>query len=174
MMVPAMIYLIGMPTSVVVGTSLFQIMVVSANVTFLHAVTNQSVDVVLAVLLLAGGTIGAQIGTRLGSRLRAEQLRVLLAVIVLMVSVKVLWDLTIPPTPMIEESRPTPNPTPAGTRALMYSLDFGKRSLIGILCIQVCRWAPRWSFDSAPLRRLKMSRRPSISIKDPIAPRTKT
>ena len=97
MMVPAMIYLIGMPTSVVVGTSLFQIMVVSANVTFLHAVTNQSVDVVLAVLLLAGGTIGAQIGTRLGSRLRAEQLRVLLAVIVLMVSVKVLWDLTIPP-----------------------------------------------------------------------------
>ena len=77
---------------------MFQIMIVSANVTFLHAVTNQSVDVLLAVLLLAGGTIGAQIGTRLGAKLRAEQLRVLLAVIVLMVSVKVLWGLTVPPT----------------------------------------------------------------------------
>ena len=98
MMVPAMIYLIGMPTAVVVGTSLFQIMVVSANVTFLHAVTNQTVDVLLAVLLLAGGTVGAQIGTRLGAKLRAEHLRVLLAVIILMVSLKVLWDLTIPPT----------------------------------------------------------------------------
>ncbi len=98
MMVPAMIYLIGMSTNVVVGTSLFQIMIVSANVTFLHAVTNQTVDVLLAVLLLAGGTVGAQIGTRLGARLRAEQLRVLLAVIVLMVSVKVLWGLTVPPT----------------------------------------------------------------------------
>ena len=95
--VPAMIYLIGMPTAVVVGTSLFQIMFVSANVTFLQAVTNQTVDVVLATLLLVGGAVGAQIGTRLGARLRAEQLRVLLALIVLGVSVKVFLDLTVVP-----------------------------------------------------------------------------
>ena len=95
--VPAMIYLIGMPTSVVVGTSLFQIMFVSANVTFLQAVTNQTVDAVLATLLLVGGVLGAQVGTRLGARLRAEQLRVLLALIVLGVSVKVFLDLTVTP-----------------------------------------------------------------------------
>ena len=96
-MVPAMIYLIGMPTNVVVGTSLFQIMFVAANVTLLQAVTNQTVDVLLAVLLLVGGVIGAQIGTRLGAKLRGEQLRVLLAVLVLMMSGKVLLDLTIAP-----------------------------------------------------------------------------
>ncbi len=96
-MVPAMIYLIGMPTSVVVGTSLFQIMIVTANVTFLQAVTNQTVDVVLATLLLVGGTIGAQIGSRIGAKLRAEELRVLLAVMVLGMSVKVFIDLTTTP-----------------------------------------------------------------------------
>ncbi len=95
--VPAMIYLVGMPTAVVVGTSLFQIMFVSANVTFLQAFGNQTVDVVLATLLLVGGTIGAQIGTRLGAKLRAEQLRVLLAVMVLAMSVKVFLDLTVTP-----------------------------------------------------------------------------
>jgi uncharacterized membrane protein YfcA len=95
--VPAMIYLVGMPTAVVIGTSLFQIMFVSANVTFLQAFGNQTVDVVLATLLLVGGTIGAQIGTRLGAKLRAEQLRVLLAVMVLAMSVKVFLDLTVTP-----------------------------------------------------------------------------
>jgi hypothetical protein len=96
-MVPAMIYLIGMPTSVVIGTSLFQIIFVSANVTFLQAVTNKTVDAPLAVLLLAGGVIGAQIGTRLGAGMRAEQLRVLLALLVLMISAKVFVDLTETP-----------------------------------------------------------------------------
>lgn len=96
--VPAMIYLIGMPTAVVIGTSLFQVMFVSANVTFLQAFGNQTVDVVLATLLLVGGTIGAQIGTRLGAKLRAEQLRVLLAVIVLAMSFKVLLDLAVTPS----------------------------------------------------------------------------
>jgi len=95
--VPAMIYLIGMPTAVVVGTSLFQIMFVSANVTFLQAVTNQTVDAVLATLLLVGGTVGAQVGTRLGAKLRGEQIRVLLALMVLAVSVKVFLDLTVTP-----------------------------------------------------------------------------
>ena len=97
MLVPAMIYLIGMPTAVVVGTSLFQIIFVSANVTFLQAVTNQTVDVLLALLLLAGGVVGAQIGTRIGANLRTEQLRVLLAILVLAISVKVMLDLTVPP-----------------------------------------------------------------------------
>ncbi len=95
--VPAMIYLIGMPTAVVVGTSLFQIMFVSANVTFLQAFTNQTVDAVLATLMLIGGTVGAQIGTRLGARLRPEQVRVLLALLVLGTSLKVLFDLTVAP-----------------------------------------------------------------------------
>ncbi|MEZ5934680.1 MAG: sulfite exporter TauE/SafE family protein [Alphaproteobacteria bacterium] len=96
-LVPAMIYLIGMPSAVVVGTSLFQITFVSANVTFLQAVTNQTVDVVLALLLLVGGTIGAQIGTRFGTRLRTDQLRILLALMVLAIAVKVLLDLTVEP-----------------------------------------------------------------------------
>ncbi len=91
--VPAMIYLLGMPTSVVVGTSLFQIIFVTANVTFLQAVNNFTVDVVLALLLLTGGVIGAQFGTRVGSRLRGEQLRGLLALIVLAVCGKLLFDL---------------------------------------------------------------------------------
>ena len=97
MMVPAMIYLIGMPTGVVVGTSLFQVMIVSANVTFLQAVTNQTVDLPLALLLLVGGTTGAQFGSRLGGKLRTEQLRLLLAVVILFMSGKVFLDLTVPP-----------------------------------------------------------------------------
>ncbi|MDE0697412.1 MAG: sulfite exporter TauE/SafE family protein, partial [Boseongicola sp.] len=74
-MVPAMIYVLGMPTKVVVGTSLFQIMFVTGFTTLLHATTNYTVDVVLAVLLLVGGVVGAQVGTRIGARLQAEQLR---------------------------------------------------------------------------------------------------
>ncbi len=96
-MVPAMIYLIGMPTGVVVGTSLFQIIFVSANVTILQAVTNQTVDAVLAILLLVGGTIGAQLGARLGARLRTEQLRILLALMVLGMAVNVGYDLVATP-----------------------------------------------------------------------------
>ena len=96
-MVPAMIYLLGMPTSVVIGTSLFQIVFVAANVSFLQAVNNQSVDVVLAVLLLVGGVLGAQVGTRFGTRLRGEQLRGLLALMVLLVCGKLLVDLVVPP-----------------------------------------------------------------------------
>jgi len=96
-MVPAMIYLLGMPTKVVVGTSLFQIIFVTAFTTLLHATTNYTVDVVLAVLLLVGGVIGAQIGTRIGLRLKAEQLRILLSLIVLVVCGKLALDLLIEP-----------------------------------------------------------------------------
>ncbi len=96
-MVPAMIYLLGMPTSVVVGTSLFQIIFVTANVTILQAVTNHTVDVVLAMLLLAGGVVGAQLGARAGGRLQGEQMRVLLALMVLAVCGKLAFDLVATP-----------------------------------------------------------------------------
>lgn len=96
-MVPAMIYLLGMPTKVVVGTSLFQIIFVTAFTTMLHATTNYTVDVVLAVLLLVGGVIGAQIGTRIGVKMKAEQLRILLALMVLAVCGKLAFDLLVQP-----------------------------------------------------------------------------
>jgi len=96
-MVPAMIYLLGMPTKVVVGTSLFQIIFVTAFTTLLHATTNFTVDVVLAVLLLVGGVIGAQIGTRIGVKMKAEQLRILLALMVLAVCGKLALDLLLTP-----------------------------------------------------------------------------
>ncbi|MGI9370684.1 MAG: sulfite exporter TauE/SafE family protein [Ruegeria sp.] len=97
-MVPAMIYLLGMPTKVVVGTSLFQIIFVTAFTTMLHATTNYTVDVVLAVLLLVGGVVGAQFGTVIGARMKAEQLRILLALMVLVVCGKLAADLLLQPT----------------------------------------------------------------------------
>jgi len=96
-MVPAMIYLLGMPTSVVVGTSLFQIIFVTANVTVLQSIQTQTVDFVLAGLLLFGAVIGAQFGSRAGAVLRGEQLRGLLALMVLAVCVKIGYDLVVRP-----------------------------------------------------------------------------
>ena len=97
LMVPAMIYTLGMPTSMVPGTSLLQIIFVAANVTILQAVSNHTVDAVLAMLLLVGGVIGAQFGTRFGTRLRGEQLRFLLSLLVLAVAAKLTHDLTLHP-----------------------------------------------------------------------------
>jgi len=97
-MVPAMIYLLGMPTKVVIGTSLFQIIFVTAFTMLLHAVTNQTVDVILGVLLLLGGVVGAQIGARIGVKLKAEQLRILLALLVLAVCGKLALDLLLMPS----------------------------------------------------------------------------
>ena len=96
-MVPAMIYLLGMPTKVVIGTSLFQIIFVTAFTTVMHAVTSQSVDMMLALLLILGGVVGAQIGTRVGMRLKAEQLRILLSLLVIAVSVRIAVDLLVEP-----------------------------------------------------------------------------
>jgi len=96
-MVPAMIYMLGMPTSVVPGTSLLQIIFVAANVTVLQAYTNHTVDAVLALVLLVGGVVGARIGTRFGMRLRGEQLRLLLALIVVAVAAKLAFDMTVRP-----------------------------------------------------------------------------
>jgi uncharacterized protein len=97
-MVPAMIYLLRVPTNVVVGTSLFQIVFVTAVTTVLHASANASVDVVLALLLMTGGVIGAQFGAAAGSQLKGEELRFLLAAIVLLVCLRIGWDLiAVPP-----------------------------------------------------------------------------
>ena len=96
-MVPAMIYLLRMPTAVVPGTSLFQIIFVTAVVTLLQSVANNTVDAVLAMVLLIGGVVGAQVGTRWGARLRGEELRALLALIVLAVAAKLVFDLTVRP-----------------------------------------------------------------------------
>ena len=96
-MVPAMIYLIGMPTKVVVGTSVFQFLFVTSFTTILQAVATRSVDMLLAIILLIGGVIGAQIGVSVAQRLRAEQLRILLALLVLAVCLKLLYDLVAAP-----------------------------------------------------------------------------
>lgn len=96
-MIPAMIYLLGMPPQLVIGTSLFQIIFTTTNVTMLHAINTQTVDVVLAFFLLFGSAIGAQYGTRLAGKLPAEKLRFLLAVIVLGFSLKLAAGLFITP-----------------------------------------------------------------------------
>ncbi|MDF0603276.1 sulfite exporter TauE/SafE family protein [Psychromarinibacter sp. C21-152] len=96
-MVPAMIYLLGMPTKVVVGTSLFQIIFVTGFTTLMHATTNYSVDMLLALVLIFGGVVGAQFGTRLAVHMKAEQLRILLALLVLGVCGKLGLDLILPP-----------------------------------------------------------------------------
>ena len=100
-MVPAMIYLLGMPTSVVVGTSLFQIIFVTANVTLLQSIQTQTVDFLLAGLLLFGAVIGAQFGSRAGAILRGEQLRGLLALMVLAVCIKIGYDLVVRPEDLL-------------------------------------------------------------------------
>lgn len=96
-MVPAMIYLLRVPTNVVVGTSLFQIVFVIGVTTVLHATHNQNVDAVLALLLMVGGVIGAQFGVRAGEKLRGEQLRALLAALVLAVCLRMAYGLVAMP-----------------------------------------------------------------------------
>jgi uncharacterized membrane protein YfcA len=96
-MVPALIYLLKVPTNVVVGTSLFQIVFTAAYTTIVHASANQTVDIVLAFLLMVGGVAGAQYGAKAGQRLRGEQLRALLALLVLAVAIRLGFDLFVLP-----------------------------------------------------------------------------
>lgn len=98
LMVPVMVYILRMPMHVVVGTSLFQILFNCIEVTFLQAYTNHNVDFILAVLLLLGSTIGAQAGAVFGRKLKGEQLKIILAVIVLVVTVKIVFELTLTPS----------------------------------------------------------------------------
>jgi uncharacterized membrane protein YfcA len=108
-LVPALIYLFRVPTAVVVGTSLFQILFTMLAATMLHATTNQSVDVVLALLLILGGVMGAQFGARAGANIRGEHFRFLLAIIVLAVGARFAVDLTVRPDELyslaVEETR---------------------------------------------------------------------
>ncbi|HEX8526919.1 sulfite exporter TauE/SafE family protein [Allosphingosinicella sp.] len=96
-MVPAMIYLLGMSAQVVVGTSLLQILFVTAVTTLVHATTTRSVDIVLAILLLIGSVIGAQYGARLAQRMKPELLRMFLAIVVLGVALRMGLELTWQP-----------------------------------------------------------------------------
>jgi uncharacterized membrane protein YfcA len=96
-MVPAMIYLLGMPTQMVIGTSLLQIAFVTASVTFFHAVNTQTVDVVLSLVLLTGSVIGAQLGVRAGVGMKGEHLRGLLGVLVVAVALGLAWGLVAAP-----------------------------------------------------------------------------
>lgn len=104
LMVPIMVYILRMPMHVVVGTSLFQILFNCIEVTFLQAYTNHSVDFVLAVLLLLGSTVGAQVGAVFGRKLKGEQLKVILAGIVLAVTVKIIFDLTLSPSLLLGQA----------------------------------------------------------------------
>lgn len=92
-LIPAMLYLLGMGTSVVVGTSLFQILFVTATATMVHATTTKAVDIVLAALLLLGSVMGAQIGARFAQKVKPEYLRLVLALMVLGVAVRMLLGL---------------------------------------------------------------------------------
>lgn len=100
-MVPAMIYIIGMPTIAAIGTDLFQIVLTSANVTLQQAIVNKTVDLLLALILLFGSTIGAQFGAIAGKRLKGEQIRILLAIIVLALTVKLFLDLVLTPSDLV-------------------------------------------------------------------------
>jgi hypothetical protein len=97
LLTPALIYLLRAPTKVVIGTSLLQILIVTALITVLQAVTTQTVDLVLALLLILGGVIGAQVGARVGAGMQAEQLRAVLGLVVLATGLKLLTDLIITP-----------------------------------------------------------------------------
>src|SRR5512143_3793306 len=101
LMVPIMFYILRMPMHVIVGTSLFQILFTCIEVTFLQSYTNHTVDFTLAVLLLLGSTLGAQVGAVFGRKLKADQLKVLLAIIVLVVTVKIIFDVTLEPSMLL-------------------------------------------------------------------------
>jgi uncharacterized membrane protein YfcA len=96
-MVPVMVYLLRMPMHVVVGTSLFQILFTCIDVTIMQSAENHTVDFVLALLLLVGSSVGAQVGAKLGRKLHGDHLKILLAVLVLVVMVKMLFDLLAQP-----------------------------------------------------------------------------
>jgi uncharacterized membrane protein YfcA len=100
-MVPVMVYMLRMPMHVVVGTSLLQVMFTCVNVTFMQSYYNHTVDLELALLLLAGSTMGAQVGARISSRLKADQLKIVLASVVLVVMVKMALELLLRPALML-------------------------------------------------------------------------
>jgi hypothetical protein len=107
-LVPAMIYILRVPTKVVMGTSLVQIIVVTSLATILQSTSNYAVDIVLAGLLVCGGVVGAQLGVRAGAKLRGEQLRLLLAILVLAVGLGLAWQLVARPSDVYSLSEGLP------------------------------------------------------------------
>ncbi|MDE2182855.1 MAG: sulfite exporter TauE/SafE family protein [Alphaproteobacteria bacterium] len=108
LMVPVMIYVLRMPTNVVVGTSMFQVLFVTAAATILHAIDNHTVDIALAFALIAGGVFGVQYGVRVGSRLRGEQLRFFLALLVLAVASRLFYEMVAVPADLYSVTMGTP------------------------------------------------------------------
>ena len=104
LMVPVMFYILKMPMHVIVGTSLFQILFTCIEVTFLQSYTNHTVDFILAVLLLVGSTVGAQIGAIFGRKMKGDQLKIILASIVLVVTAKIVLDLTLTPSLLLSQA----------------------------------------------------------------------
>ena len=109
-MVPAMIYILRMPASAVIGTSLFQVLCITALTTFLHAWINQTVDIILAVLLMAGGVVGVQYGARVGARIRSDYLRLLISLLIVAMALRLTAELVTPPADLysiapVEETR---------------------------------------------------------------------
>ena len=104
LMVPVMFYILKMPMHVIVGTSLFQILFTCIEVTFLQSYTNHTVDFTLAVLLLIGSTVGAQIGTIFGRKMKGDQLKIILASIVLVVTAKIVLELTLTPSLLLSQA----------------------------------------------------------------------
>ncbi len=101
-LLPAMIYILGMSTTTVVGTSLFQMLCLTAHVTFMHAMRSHTVDLILAILLLIGGVFGAQIGARIGAVTKPLHLRAALAALVLLVAIKLGYQLFLPPASLYD------------------------------------------------------------------------
>jgi uncharacterized membrane protein YfcA len=108
LMVPVMIYVLRMPTNVVIGTSLFQVLFVTAAATVLHAVDNYTVDIVLALFLILGGVFGVQYGVRVGAKLRGEQLRFFLALLVLAVAARLFVDMVATPADLYSVTAASP------------------------------------------------------------------
>jgi len=96
-LIPAMIYLLRMPTNVVIGTSLFQVLIITSLIVIMQSAATQTVDLVLAGLLMLGGVVGAQLGARIGAGMKSEHIRGVMGALLLAASAKFLWDLVIPP-----------------------------------------------------------------------------
>ncbi len=124
-MVPMMVYLLRMPPHVAVGTDLFQILFTCAGVTYMQATRNHTVDLVLALLLAAGSTIGAQIGARVSRHLRGEQLLILLAVLALGMTVKMLISIVLPPGNLLSPAKAHAFARPAGGQVVVCALKQG-------------------------------------------------
>jgi uncharacterized membrane protein YfcA len=136
MMVPVMLYILKMPMHIVVGTSLFQILFICIEVTFLQAYTNHTVDFILALLLLIGSTIGVQIGASLSRKLKADQLKLLLAVIILAAAVKIVFDLITSPS-VIEKVETRLLVEHTGTMKVIADMAENNGALYGIISIIV-------------------------------------